>query len=92
MDISEDYMRKVNEALLIVKDLESTMIVIEWVYPIISAGFFIIVSLLIYIWKTNTARTDTILEQTNKTLEELRMITAVQGNDIENIKGKIFHS
>ena len=74
-----------------IKQIEETVMIIKFIYPLIGIGFGAIISLLIYIYKTNMNRTDTILEQTNKTLEELKMITAVQGNDIENIKGKIFH-
>ena len=42
-----------------------------------------IVSLLIYIWKTNTARTDVILEKTNETLASLLILTAVHEAKIE---------
>ena len=59
------------------ENIEDTILVIKWVYPIISFCFFSIVTLLIYIWKTNTSRTDKILEETNKTLAKLVTLTAV---------------
>lgn len=71
-----------------IEEIENTFLVIKWVYPIISFCFFSIVSLLIYIWKTNTTRTDKILEQTNKTLDELKTMVAINSVEIKNIKEK----
>jgi len=72
------------------EELENTLIVIKYIYPIISAAFVVITSLLVYIWKTNTTRTDTILTQTNKTLSKITTLTAVHESEIENLKGAVF--
>jgi len=72
------------------EDIEQSIIVIKWVYPIIATGFIVIVSLLIYIWQTNVNRTEKILEQTNKTLAEISSLTAVHNAEIENLKDKVF--
>lgn len=72
-----------------VEELELAVNVINIVYPIISGAFVAIVGLLIYIWKTNITRTDNILEQTNKTLSELKEITARHDVEIENNKENI---
>lgn len=69
-----------------IKEIEDTFIILKWVYPIISFCFLAIVTLIIYIWKTNTARTDKILEQTNKTLAEVVTLSAVHESRIDALE------
>jgi len=62
--------------------------IIKFIYPLVGLGFGAIISLLIYIYKTNMNRTDLILEKTNETLDELKMITAIQGNESRRRLGR----
>lgn len=78
------------------EELENGMTIIKYVYPVISAAFVVIVSLLIYIWRTNTAKTDEILVSVNNNLSELTLIVTehkikleVCEKDITEIKAKI---
>ena len=68
------------------ENIEDTILVIKWVYPIISFCFFSIVSLLIYIWKTNTSRTDKLIEEQNKTLSKVVTLTAVLDARINSLE------
>jgi hypothetical protein len=69
-----------------IQELENAILIIKWIYPIISFCFLAIVSLLIYIWKTNTARTDKILEKTNETLACVVTIQAVHESRIKGLE------
>jgi len=71
-------------------ELEETLTVLKWIYPIIAICFTAIVSLLLYIWKSHTTRTDTILINVTETLGEMKSMTAVHESEIRNLKGAVF--
>lgn len=72
-----------------IEELETAVVVIKWVYPVISGAFIMIVGLLIYIWKTNTKRTDDILEGVSNNLKELRILVAEHKIQIRSNKENI---
>jgi len=73
------------------QELEDAILVVKWVYPIIGSCFVAIVSLVIYIWKGNTQRTDDILEKTNKTLNNVTLLVTKHDVKIDNLEKKVFH-
>jgi hypothetical protein len=60
-----------------VQELANNQEIIKVLIGALSFCFFSIVSLLIYIWKSNKISTDQILEKTNDTLQKLHRIVAV---------------
>lgn len=70
------------------QEIENALLVVKWVYPIMSGAFFMIISLLIYIWKTNTNKTDELLKQSGDTLTQLRILVENHNIRIKHLEDK----
>jgi len=70
-------------------ELEEVTVIInfaKWLVPAISFLFFSIISLLIYIWKNQTKRTDLILERVTDNLNQLRSTSDRHDERIKNLE------
>ncbi len=72
-----------------IQELANNQEVIKWMIGIISFSFFSIITLLIYIWKTNIDSMNRLLDDTAKTLGEVVTLTAVHESKLESIEKKI---
>lgn len=73
-------------------ELEEVTVIInfaKWLVPAISFLFFSIISLLIYIWKNQTKRTDAILKSVTDNLIQLRLDSKgheIRLNNLEKVE------
>jgi len=70
-------------------ELEEVTVIInfaKWLVPAISFLFFSIISLLIYIWKNQTKRTDLILERVTDNLNQLRSTSDRHDERLKNLE------
>ena len=77
------------------EEIENTLFIIKWVWPIISGCFFTIIALLIYIWKTDKSTTkaenkkrDETLRSAIDSLAQLTIMFNRMDVTVDNLKEK----